>query len=167
MTSDIVPRGGVRPAGGGTVQPQVRRRRADRSQKECVVEILSSRLMIAHGDRVAATTWWTEVLGLRIFREYGRNGQVLGTVLYAGGGLIELAGGGVPAAALSDGYVLWLQVPDIDTEIERLDAAGATIDERPVDQPWGLREARIRDPEGIGIVLVEIPDDHPIRSRLT
>jgi len=30
-------------------------------------------------------------------------------------------------------------------------------------EPWGLREMWIEDPDGVRLVLVEIPDDHPLR----
>ena len=36
----------------------------------------------------------------------------------------------------------------------------------PATMPWGLREMWIDDPDGVHIVLVEVPADHPIRSRL-
>ena len=32
--------------------------------------------------------------------------------------------------------------------------------------PWGLREMWIEDPDGVRIVLVEVPEGHPIRRRL-
>ena len=35
----------------------------------------------------------------------------------------------------------------------------------PVREPWGLIEMWIADPDGVGIVLVEIPADHPLRYR--
>ena len=33
----------------------------------------------------------------------------------------------------------------------------------PAAEPWGLTEMWIKDPDGIRIVLVEVPDDHPLR----
>ncbi|MDQ1514966.1 MAG: Glyoxalase-like domain, partial [Actinomycetota bacterium] len=32
-----------------------------------------------------------------------------------------------------------------------------------VDEPWGLREARVRDPDGLMLVLIEVLPDHPLR----
>ncbi|HEU0127753.1 MAG TPA: VOC family protein, partial [Pseudonocardiaceae bacterium] len=31
-------------------------------------------------------------------------------------------------------------------------------------EPWGLHEMWITDPDGLRLVLVEIPPDHPLRS---
>ena len=33
----------------------------------------------------------------------------------------------------------------------------------PVTEPWGLVEMWIEDPDGIRIVLVEVPAAHPLR----
>jgi catechol 2,3-dioxygenase-like lactoylglutathione lyase family enzyme len=33
----------------------------------------------------------------------------------------------------------------------------------PATEPWGLTEMWIEDPDGIRIVLVEVPADHPLR----
>jgi hypothetical protein len=32
-----------------------------------------------------------------------------------------------------------------------------------VVQPWGLHEAIVHDPDGLPLVLVEVPVDHPLR----
>jgi hypothetical protein len=61
--------------------------------------------------------------------------------------------------------MLWLQVPDVDIEASRLRALD--IDVGPAEtMPWGLREAWLADPDGVRIVLVEVPEGHPIRTRL-
>jgi alpha-galactosidase len=37
--------------------------------------------------------------------------------------------------------------------------------ERPTEKPWGLREMQIRDPDGLIIVIVEVPETYPLRRR--
>jgi PhnB protein len=39
-------------------------------------------------------------------------------------------------------------VEDVDAVVERAALSGGTVVEAPTDQPWGLRQAIIRDPEG-------------------
>jgi hypothetical protein len=39
-------------------------------------------------------------------------------------------------------------VDDLDARMERVDRCGGSVLEPPTDQPWGLRQAVIRDPEG-------------------
>jgi hypothetical protein len=33
----------------------------------------------------------------------------------------------------------------------------------PEQEPWGLLEMWIADPDGVRIVLVEVPTEHPLR----
>ena len=37
--------------------------------------------------------------------------------------------------------------------------------EAPVRKAWGLDEMRIEDPDGLRLVLVEVPPEHPLRRR--
>ncbi len=48
-----------------------------------------------------------------------------------------------------------LQVPDLDAAIERLRAHGATMVHPPVRTPWGDRNARFADPDGMQITLYQ------------
>lgn len=43
---------------------------------------------------------------------------------------------------------LSVHIPDVDAHYARSKAAGARIDSEPTDQPYGLREYGVRDPEG-------------------
>jgi catechol 2,3-dioxygenase-like lactoylglutathione lyase family enzyme len=130
------------------------------------VEVLSSRVLLAPSDLEASVAWYTEVLGLRVYREYGAAGRRTGVVLFCGGGFLELTGPRAGAPAGVSGTALWMQVADLDAEHARLRAAGATVTARPETMPWGLRECWIADPDGTRIVLVEVPEGHPIRTRL-
>ena len=59
--------------------------------------------------------------------------------------------------------MIWIQVRDVHAEHARLAAAGVPIVREPVAEPWDLIEMWIQDPDGIQIVLVEVPADHPLR----
>lgn len=130
------------------------------------MEVLSSRVLLHPVDFERSVRWYTEALGLRIYREYGVAGRRTGVVLFAGGGFVELTSGGSVAAGPA-GMVLWLQVPDVDAEHRRLVDAGVAVTEPPETMPWGLREMWIEDPDGVRIVVVEVPEGHPIRTRLS
>jgi catechol 2,3-dioxygenase-like lactoylglutathione lyase family enzyme len=43
---------------------------------------------------------------------------------------------------------VFIQVDDVDKTFESLRAAGAEILQEPVDQPYGVRDAAVRDPSG-------------------
>nr|MDT0664556.1 VOC family protein [Micromonospora sp. DSM 115978] len=114
--------------------------------------------------------FYRDVLGLAIYRQFGPP-EHPGTVFFLGQGLLEVSGqsdpmpaGGGPAGAAAAGPVqLWLQVRDLVREHSRLVEAGVTVTRAPQREPWGLDEMWIADPDGIAIVVVEIPADHPLR----
>jgi catechol 2,3-dioxygenase-like lactoylglutathione lyase family enzyme len=132
------------------------------------MEVLSSRVLLAPQDLERSVRWYVDTLGLRIAREFGVDGRRTGVVLFLGGGFLELSGAARPAGgadASATPVALWLQVPDVDEEHARLHRAGA-VASAPETMPWGLRELWLRDPDGHRIVLVEVPEDHPLRRRL-
>jgi len=59
--------------------------------------------------------------------------------------------------------MIWIQVRDVRAEHVRLAAVGVPIVREPVAESWGLIEMQIEDPDGVRIVLVEVPAAHPLR----
>ncbi|CAO5235604.1 VOC family protein [Frankia sp. AgKG'84/4] len=127
------------------------------------MEVLSSRVLIRPVDPARSRVFYRDVLGLAVYREFG-GPQSPGTVFFLGQGLLEVSGHAPEApAARGAGPGLWLQVRDLAAEHGRLAAAGVAITRAPRREPWGLDEMWIADPDGIALVLVEIPADHPLR----
>ncbi len=126
------------------------------------MEVLSGRVILRPVDLERSLRFYGETLGLSVYREYG-SGSDRGVVFFIGGGYLEITG---RASAVDvDKVSLWLQVPDIEEVHHRLAAAGVDIVDPPERKPWGLIEMWIRDPDGLTIVIVEVPDDHPLRRR--
>ena len=126
------------------------------------MEVLSSRVLVRPTDFERSFRFYAESLGLHIYREWS-SGSTRGVVFFLGGGLLELSGSSRTGASESVG--LWLQVPDVDAVGEKLEEAGVDIIELPTDKPWGLREMQVREPDGLRIVIVEVPETHPLRRR--
>ena len=124
------------------------------------MEVLSSRILLRPADLGRSRHFYRDVLGLAIYREFGPPADP-GVVFFLGPGFLEVSGQSDGAAGQS--VMIWLQVRDIDAQHERLAAAGVRILREPVTQPWGLTEMWIEDPDGVPIVLVEVPADHPLR----
>ena len=125
------------------------------------MEILSSRILLQPPDPDRSRRFYRDRLGLAVYREYGDRANP-GLVFYLGTGLLEVSphsDGWTPPT----GVVLWLQVRDVAGEFARLVAAGVRGLREPRPEPWGLVEAWIEDPDGVRIVLVEVPEDHPLR----
>jgi len=118
-------------------------------------------------DLAASRRFWEDDLGLTVAREYGVAGRVTGVVLFAGGGFVELtASSGTAGPSEPGSAVVWLQVASVPVEEARLVAAGIVIDRPAERMPWGLVECWLSDPDGVRIVLVETPPDHPLRRRV-
>jgi catechol 2,3-dioxygenase-like lactoylglutathione lyase family enzyme len=123
------------------------------------MEILSSRVLLRPADPERSRRFYRDVLGLAIAREFGPP-EHRGVVFFLGNGLLEVSGQSDEAP---HGLSLWLQVRDVTGEYDRLSAAGVTIRRAPQAEPWGLVEMWIEDPDGVPLVLVQVPEDHPLR----
>ncbi|CAB4952086.1 unannotated protein [freshwater metagenome] len=95
-----------------------------------------------------------------MFREFG-TAEHPGIVFFLGGGLLELSGSS--DAGTTAATRLLLQVRDVRAETARLEEAGVPVLEAPEHRPWGLLEATVTDPDGLRLVLEQIPEDHPQR----
>ena len=124
------------------------------------MEVLSSRILIRPADPERSRRFYRDVLGLAVYREFGPAAEP-GVVFFLGQGLLEVSGRG--AGPGPGAVMIWLQVRDVRAEHERLSAAGVRVVRGPATEPWGLTEMWIEDPDGVRIVLVEVPADHPLR----
>ncbi|MFJ2949450.1 VOC family protein [Streptomyces sp. NPDC087226] len=131
-----------------------------------MVHVLSSRILLRPTDPDRSRVFYGKRLGLAVHREFG-TGPERGTVYFLGGGFLELSGRAGPSSAApsSPDVRLWLQVEDIAVTHEELAGKGVDIVRPPLLEPWGLLEMWIADPDGTPIVLVEIPEQHPLRYR--
>lgn len=124
------------------------------------MEVLGSRVLLRPADPEASRRFYRDVLGLQVYREFGPASEP-GLVFFLGGGFLEISGsGGEPAGSAVS---LWMQVRDVAAEHRRLSAAGVRVLREPRLEPWGLVEMWVADPDGVRLVLVQVPDDHPLR----
>ncbi|HEX7134895.1 MAG TPA: VOC family protein [Iamia sp.] len=130
------------------------------------MDVLSMRTIFRCRDLAVSRRFWEDTLGLTVAREYGVEGTVTGVVLFAGGGFVELTSSPETVAEGSGSAVVWLQVASVEDEEARLATAGITMDRPAERMPWGLVECWLSDPDGVRIVLVETPPDHPLRRRV-
>jgi catechol 2,3-dioxygenase-like lactoylglutathione lyase family enzyme len=117
------------------------------------MEVLASRVLLHPVDMERSLDFYRDVLGLAVYREFPG-----GTVFFLGGGFLELSGSAQEPAG--EAIALWLQVRDLAAAHREL---AAHVVREPRQEPWGLHEMWITDPDGTRIVLVQVPADHPIR----
>ena len=137
------------------------------------MEVLAARVLLQPADFETSLAFYEDTLGLHRFREFGRE-PARGVVFFLGGAYLEISEVPAPRArgdefGSSDppaGVRLWLQVRDLDAAVTDLKQRGVTLAEPPERKPWGLHEATILDPDGLPLVLVEVPGDHPMRRDI-
>ena len=124
------------------------------------MDVLSSRILVRPSDLDRSLRFYRDVLGLAVYREFGPADHP-GVVFFLGQGLLEVSGQEADPAGHS--VMIWIQVRNVGQEHARLAAAGVPVIREPATEPWGLVEMWIEDPDGIRIVLVEVPTAHPFR----
>ncbi|MEU0396515.1 VOC family protein [Streptomyces sp. NPDC006208] len=127
-----------------------------------MVHVLGSRILLRPTDPQRSRDFYGRALGLAIAREFG-TGPERGTVYFLGGGFLEVSGRSdvPPSPALR----MWLQVADVHAAYEELRGKNVDVLRPPQEEPWGLVEMWIADPDGVRIALVEVPEHHPLRYR--
>ena len=123
------------------------------------MDVLSSRVLLPPSDLARSQAFYRDTLGLAVAREFGPPDHP-GVVFFLGNGLLEVSG---HSADPPRGLALWLQVRDVEGEHARLRSAGVVVRRPPQREPWGLVEMWVEDPDGVAIVLVEVPPEHPLR----
>jgi catechol 2,3-dioxygenase-like lactoylglutathione lyase family enzyme len=122
------------------------------------MEILASRVLFRPADYQRSVDFYRDAIGLAIAREYG-----VGTVFYAGQSLIELAGHGGQTEPGTFPGALWLQVRDVYATQDELEGRGVAIARGAKQEPWGLHEMHVTDPDGVTLIFVQVPETHPLR----
>jgi catechol 2,3-dioxygenase-like lactoylglutathione lyase family enzyme len=124
------------------------------------MEVLSSRVLLRPADPARSRRFYRDTLGLAVYREFG-SPEAPGVVFFLGSGFLEVSGRAM--APPGEHLALWMQVRDVHAEHRRLVGLGVTILREPRREAWGLVELWIADPDGVRIVIVEVPDEHPLR----
>jgi lactoylglutathione lyase len=105
-------------------------------------------------DLPRALGFYRDLLGGTVSYEFpGPDGQPVYVGLDLGSAHMGIGADPTVANGPSPRFALWVYTDSCDAAVERLHAAGVTIEEEPTDQPWGERVARVRDPDG-NLVLI-------------
>ncbi len=125
------------------------------------MELLTSRVVLSPSDLERSQRFYERTLELAVFREWGEGSHRGVVFVLGGGGLLEVSGASEtsPSAALK----LVLQVRDLEVTHAWLSERGVPISAAPELKPWGLLELTALDPDGLQLIFVEVPADHPRR----
>jgi lactoylglutathione lyase len=110
--------------------------------------------IISTPDLEGALRFYRDLLGATVSYEFpGPDGKPAYVGLELGEAHLGIGRDPDAPSEPSARFSLWVYADDCDAAVERLRAAGVEIAEEPVDQPWGERVARVRDPDG-NLVLI-------------
>lgn len=128
--------------------------------------VIELRVALTTGDFERLTRFYTTGLGLEPAAIWN-NGDGHALIIDMGRATLELFDeaqaetiDGIEVGKRVSGQVRFaLQVPDLDAAVERLLAHGATLVHPPVVTPWGDRNARLQDPDGMQVTLFQGGDE--------
>lgn len=100
-------------------------------------------------DATGSAHWYVATLGFVVELTDAVNGFVL--LAHPGGGRLALRVGD-PVAA---GVKVHLEVSDLDSHVARLHKSGFALDGVAKVSPEGYRRVKVRDPDGVTVVLFE------------
>ena len=116
---------------------------------------------ITASDLQASIAWYRDVLGFVVAEEYEREGRLMGVRLMAGS--VQLMLGQDDFAKGRDrqkGAALRLfctTAQDVDQLAAAIKERGGKLAHEPTDQPWGLRDFAVVDPDGFNISITTEP----------
>ncbi|HWR65901.1 MAG TPA: VOC family protein [Bellilinea sp.] len=129
------------------------------SPKPAIIEL---RVALTVKDFERSVKFYTDGLGIEP-AAFWNNGQGRALILEMGKGTLEIFDEAqaktidqIEAGKRVSGQIRFaLQVPDIDEATVTLLAHGSTLVHPPVVTPWGDRNVRLQDPDGMQVTLFE------------
>jgi catechol 2,3-dioxygenase-like lactoylglutathione lyase family enzyme len=124
--------------------------------------ILELRVALTARDYERAVKFYCEALGIEPAQIWN-NGAGHAMLLDLGHGALEIFDeeqartiDALEAGERVSGQIRFaLEVPDLASALVRLQAHGAQLVHAPIETPWGDRNARVHDPDGMQITLFE------------
>ncbi|MFI5180037.1 MAG: VOC family protein [Thermoanaerobaculia bacterium] len=110
-------------------------------------------------DVEKSLAWYRDVLGFAVEERWERDGKLLGVELRAGGVSVMLGqddwkkerdrkkGEGFRI------YILCDAPRDVDALAKRIESHGGTLEHPPRNEPWGMRDVSLTDPDGFKLTI--------------
>lgn len=127
--------------------------------------------MLSHNDPQETYAFYRDILGFEVRNDVGYQGMhwiTVGPPDQPDTSIVLYPPGADPAVTEEERRVIAemmakgtfasinLATPELDATFEKLQAADVEIVQEPTDQPYGIRDAAIRDPAGNLIRLQEV-----------
>ncbi|MDL2716589.1 MAG: VOC family protein [Acidobacteriota bacterium] len=110
-------------------------------------------------DLMKSVSWYTNVVGFTIEERWMKDGVVAGVSLRAGKTTFMLGQDDWKKGRdrkKGEGFRLYCTTTqDIDALAKKIEARGGKLDQQPTDQPWGMRDIALTDPDGFKITIAK------------
>jgi uncharacterized glyoxalase superfamily protein PhnB len=108
-------------------------------------------------DLEKSLAWYRDVLGFVVEERWEQEGKLTGVQLRAGSVTFMLGQDDWKKGRdrkKGEGFRMYCTTTqDVDVLAERIKARGGTLDQNPRDQPWGMRDFALTDPDGFKITI--------------
>jgi uncharacterized glyoxalase superfamily protein PhnB len=109
-------------------------------------------------DLERSLAWYRDVLGFGVEELWKDNdGKVMGVSLKAGGVSFMIGQDDWKKGRdrkKGEGFRIYCETTkNVDDLAKRIEAKGGRLDQRPTDQPWGVRDISLTDPDGFKITI--------------
>jgi uncharacterized glyoxalase superfamily protein PhnB len=108
-------------------------------------------------DLEKSLAWYTDVLGFQIDERWMTDGKLVGVSLQAGGVTFMIGQDDWKKGRdrrKGEGFRLYCETSqDVDALARRIQARGGVLDHEPRDEPWGMRDFALTDPDGFKLTI--------------
>ncbi|MEA2559335.1 MAG: hypothetical protein QOH06_839 [Acidobacteriota bacterium] len=131
------------------------------SKQQGTLNLRSTMIAITATDLQASLAWYRDVLGFTMAEEYKNEGVVMGVRMNAGD--VQLMLGQDDFAKGRDRQkgaglrIFCTTSQDVDQLAAAIKERGGQLTHEPTDQPWGLRDFAVVDPDGFNISITTEP----------
>jgi uncharacterized glyoxalase superfamily protein PhnB len=139
-------------------KPAARRKaaRPTRTQPE-TLRLRSVAPSFTVGDVGKSLAWYRDVLGFVAGDRWEKDGKLAGVELVAGSVTFMIGQDDWKKGrdrVKGEGFRIYCNtVQDVDALAKRIKAHGGTLAQEPADQPWGMRDFAVVDPDGFKITI--------------
>jgi uncharacterized glyoxalase superfamily protein PhnB len=115
---------------------------------------------ITVNDLTKSLAWYTDVVGFTVEERWMKDGVLAGVSLRAGKATFMLGQDDWKKGRdrqKGAGFRLYCETSqDIDVLAKKIEARGGKLDQQPTDQPWGMRDIGLTDPDGFKITIAKM-----------
>ena len=108
-------------------------------------------------DLEKSLAWYRGILGFVVEEEWKTDGKLMGVGLRAGNVRFMIGQDDWKKGRdrkKGEGFRIYCTTSqNVDALAEKIKARGGTLDQGPLDQPWGMRDFALTDPDGFKLTI--------------